>query len=47
MTTGGDHRVEQGAWAEELGALEVLEEVEEEDYWEQVINILDFFFSSS
>lgn len=30
-TTGGGHRVEQGAWAEELGALEVMEEVEEEE----------------
>lgn len=38
MTTGGGHRVEQEAWAEELGALEVLEQVEEEveEYWEEV-----------
>lgn len=31
MTTGGGHKVEQGAWAEELGALEVQEEAEEEE----------------
>lgn len=38
MTTGVGHRVELGAWAEELGALEVLEEgEEEEEYWEEVI----------
>lgn len=37
MTTGRGHRVEQEAWAEELGALEVLEQVEEEEeYWEEV-----------
>lgn len=35
MTIGRGPRVEQGAWAEELGALEVLEEAEEE-YWGEV-----------